>query len=58
MVTVPNRENYEIVSEFMENGNITRFLKARQNAGVDRLELVGVGSNSIDLAECPLGSYS
>jgi len=56
MVAEPGREKYEIVSEFMKNGNIRRFIE--QNPGANRLELVGVSSHPIDLAECPLRLYS
>ena len=42
MVTEPGQEKCEIISELMENGDITTFL--RQNDGVNRLELVGFDS--------------
>jgi len=40
MVTEPGREKYEIISEFMENGDIKTFIE--RNADVNRLELVGL----------------
>ena len=39
LATEPNSEKYEIVSEFMENGNIINFMERNQD--VNRLELVG-----------------
>lgn len=56
MVTEPNHEKYEIVSEFMENGNIRSFIG--QNAGANRLELVGAGSHSINRVKCSLCWHS
>lgn len=38
MVTEPGHEKYEFVSEFMENGEIGKFLE--KNRGVNRLELL------------------
>ncbi|KAF9643492.1 kinase-like protein [Thelephora ganbajun] len=38
MVTEPNHEKYEMVSEFMENGDIGTFIS--QHKGVNRLELL------------------
>ena len=49
MVTEPGREKYEIVSEFMENGNIRAFTK--QDAGANLLELVSVGLHPVDFVE-------
>ena len=47
--TEPNGEKYQIVSEFMENGNILTFMK--RNPGVNRLELVGPDRCPVDLIE-------
>lgn len=49
LVTELGCEKFEIVSEFMENGDITTFIG--QNPGVNRLELVGFGSRLTDLTE-------
>ena len=49
LATEPNSEKYEIVSEFMKNGNIMRFME--RNPGVNRLELVGFDQRPIDLIE-------
>ena len=49
LVTEERHENYEIVSEFMENGDINKFMGL--NAGVNRLELVGFDSRLTDLIE-------
>lgn len=49
MVTDQGLEKYEIISEFMENGDINTFVK--ENEGVNRLELVGYGSHLIDPIE-------
>ena len=38
IVTEPGQEKCEVVSEFMENGNINTFIL--KNEGVNRLELV------------------
>jgi serine/threonine protein kinase len=42
LVTEPGCERYEMVSEFMENGDIKAFIEG--NPGVNRLELVGFDS--------------
>ena len=39
MVDEQNKRVYEIVSDFMENGDIMTFTKTHE--GVDRLKLVG-----------------
>jgi len=56
LVTEPKCERFEIVSEFMENGDIVTFIK--NNADVKRLELVGFGLRLIDLTERPLRPHS
>lgn len=38
MVTEPGHEKYEVISEFMENGEIGEFIE--KNRGMNRLELV------------------
>lgn len=43
-------EKYELVSEFMENGTIDRFI-VQQDKDVNRLELVSFDSHMIDLVE-------
>ena len=49
LVTEPRREKYEIVSEFMENGNISKFIQ--KNVNVNGLELVGFDLRLVDLIE-------
>ena len=49
LVTEQRCEKFEIVSEFMENGDIKTFIE--QNADANRLELVGFDSHLIDLVE-------
>ena len=49
LVTEPRREKYEIVSEFMANGNIKEFIE--KNVDVNRLELVGPDLCLVDLIE-------
>jgi len=56
LVIESKREKFEIVSEFMENGDIKTFIK--NNADVNRLELVGFYSRLIDLTERPRRPYS
>ena len=56
MVTEPGHEKYEIVSEFMENGDLGTFTK--QNRGVNRLKLVGCHPSSGTLAKRPNRSDS
>ena len=51
MVTEPGRERYEVLSEFMGNGDIRTF--TRQNPDVNRLKLVGFHiSSMISLNNC------
>lgn len=56
LVIEPKREKFEIVSEFMENGDIRTFME--NNADVNRLELVSFYSRLVDPTEQPLRPYS
>lgn len=49
LVTEQKREKYEIVSEFMVNGDIRTFIQRFK--GVNRLELVGFHSRFINLVK-------
>jgi len=56
LVVESRREKFEIVSEFMENGDIKTFIE--NNADANRLELVGFDLRLIDATERPPRPYS